>query len=85
MYNQAILAIALLVICQIGQSWSLHPVARSIQQYPRAYNLHQEFTPQTINDLSDDMKQRAMLDVKQTISEVQRLLQQDPALPRLTK
>lgn len=68
-----------------------HPLA-SLQtnaQYntrgPRAYNLFQEFTPRDINDLGTEQRHKAMLDVRATIAEVQKLLATDPNLPRLTK
>lgn len=67
-----------------------HPLAslqtsQNTQYYPRAYNLHQEFTPRDINDLGTEQRHKAMLDVRATIAEVQKLLATDPNLPRLTK
>ncbi|CAO1410380.1 unnamed protein product [Diamesa tonsa] len=61
-----------------------HPLA-SLQRGPKAYNLFQEFTPRDINDLGPEQRHKAMLDVKATIAEVQKLLTTDPNLPRLTK
>ncbi|XP_055544272.1 mucin-2 isoform X2 [Wyeomyia smithii] len=59
-------------------------------RYPRrdsiaAYNIHKSFEPREVNALNAQMARKAMVDVQQTISEVQRLLALDPALPRLTK
>lgn len=42
-------------------------------------------TPNYINDLEADHVKRAMNDVSQTITEVQKILQTDPSLPRLTR
>ncbi|XP_055641075.1 mucin-2 [Toxorhynchites rutilus septentrionalis] len=60
------------------------------QRFPRrdnflAYNIHRTFTPRDINDLDINQAQKAMVDVQQTIAEVQRLLARDPTLPRLTR
>ncbi|CRK98083.1 CLUMA_CG011451, isoform A [Clunio marinus] len=55
------------------------------QKFPVALNLHQELSPQDVNNLSKDQKQRAAFDVQTTIDEVQKLLALDPSLPRLTK
>lgn len=53
--------------------------------YPVAYNVHQTFRARDVNSLDQNAAQKAMLDVRQTIAEVQRLLSLDPSLPRLTK
>ncbi|XP_055607956.1 uncharacterized protein DDB_G0284459-like [Uranotaenia lowii] len=52
-----------------------------------AYNIHKTISPRDINrQLVDGQTARkAMVDVQQTIAEVQRLLAADPSLPRLTK
>lgn len=53
--------------------------------YPVAYNVHKTFRARDVNALDQNAAQKAMLDVRQTIAEVQRLLSLDPSLPRLTK
>ncbi|XP_058446939.1 mucin-2 isoform X2 [Malaya genurostris] len=59
-------------------------------RYPRkdsyvAYNIHKSFKPRDVNSLDANQARKAMLDVQQTIAEVERLLALDPTLPRLTK
>lgn len=82
----------LLVLLALGE----HPDAvtgiplEARQRFPRrdnflAYNIHRTFTPRDINDLDINQAQKAMVDVQQTIAEVQRLLARDPTLPRLTR
>lgn len=77
----------MLLICirDVVICYPLASLQTNTKYYPRAYNLHQEFTPRDINDLGTEQRQRAMLDVKATIAEVQKLLATDPNLPRLTK
>lgn len=41
--------------------------------------------PQDINSLEEEHKQRALNDVAATITEVQKILETDPTLPRLTR
>lgn len=53
--------------------------------YPRTYNQQPFVSPNDINDLEQDHVQRAMSDVATTIKEVQKLLETDPTLPRLTR
>lgn len=53
--------------------------------YPRAYNQQTFVSPNDINDLEEDHVKRAMSDVSTTIKEVQKLLETDPKLPRLTR
>lgn len=53
--------------------------------YPRAYNQQSFATPNDINDLEEDHVKRALSDVATTIKEVQKLLETDPTLPRLTR
>lgn len=50
-----------------------------------ALNLHQSLSPRDINELGKDQRVKALLDVQTTIDEVQKLLNADPSLPRLTK
>lgn len=50
-----------------------------------ALNLHQGLTPSDINELGKDQRVKALLDVQTTLDEVQKLLNSDPSLPRLTK
>lgn len=47
------------------------------EQYPHM--------PQDINSLEEEHKQRALGDVSATITEVQKILETDPTLPRLTR
>ncbi len=65
-----------LVICLTSGT----PVA-----YPRAYNQQKFASPNDINDLEQDHVKRALSDVATTIKEVQKLLETDPTLPRLTR
>lgn len=53
--------------------------------YPRAYNQQKFASPNDINDLEEDHVKRALSDVATTIREVQKLLETDPKLPRLTR
>ncbi|XP_065082337.1 uncharacterized protein LOC135704764 [Ochlerotatus camptorhynchus] len=53
--------------------------------YLSAYNIHKTFKARDVNDLDAQQARKAMVDVQQTIAEVQRLLAQDPTLPRLTR
>lgn len=55
------------------------------QKTPVALNLHQNLSPTDINELGKDQRVKALLDVQTTIDEVQKLLNADPSLPRLTK
>jgi hypothetical protein len=57
----------------------------SQQKVPIALNLHQNLSPTVINELGKDQRVKALLDVQTTIDEVQKLLNADPSLPRLTK
>lgn len=50
-----------------------------------AYNLHQNVSAHSINELGKDQRIKALLDVQTTIDEVEKLLIADPTLPRLTK
>ncbi|XP_062564787.1 uncharacterized protein LOC134227385 isoform X2 [Armigeres subalbatus] len=59
-------------------------------RYPRrdnyvAYNLHKTIQPRDVNELDANQARKAMVDVQQTIAEVQSLLAKDPTLPRLTR
>lgn len=53
--------------------------------YPRSYNQQRFASPNDINDLEEDHVKRALSDVATTINEVQKLLETDPKLPRLTR
>lgn len=68
-------ALAIINIC------TSHPSHTS----PVALNLHQSLSPRDINELGKDQRVKALLDVQTTIDEVQKLLNADPSLPRLTK
>ncbi|XP_058825186.1 uncharacterized protein LOC131685474 isoform X2 [Topomyia yanbarensis] len=71
-----------------GSPTQMQMVARP--RYPRkdsyvAYNIHKNFKARDVNALDSLQARKAMIDVKQTIAEVERLLALDPTLPRLTK
>ncbi|XP_037039063.1 uncharacterized protein LOC119076424 isoform X2 [Bradysia coprophila] len=53
--------------------------------HPRIYNPQTFVSPNDINDLEQEHVKRAMSDVATTIKEVQKLLETDPTLPRLTR
>lgn len=53
--------------------------------YPRSYNQQSFASVNDINDLEEDHVKRALSDVATTINEVQKLLETDPKLPRLTR
>lgn len=60
-------------------------VAAPPRSFPRAYNQQSFININDINDLEADHVKRAMVDVKTTIREVQKILETDPSLPRLTR
>lgn len=70
------IAILAMVICITSGT----PVA-----YPRIYNPKTFVSPNDINDLEQDHVKQALSDVSTTIREVQKLLETDPTLPRLTR
>lgn len=53
--------------------------------YPDSYEMYSYKQPRTINDLKNQHMRQAMIDVTETINEVQKILQKDPKLPRLTR
>lgn len=53
--------------------------------YPDSYEMYSYKSPRTMNDLKQQHVRQAMLDVSSTITEVQRILERDPNLPRLTR
>lgn len=53
--------------------------------YPDSYEMYAYKQPRTMNDLKNQHMRQAMIDVKETINEVQKILQKDPKLPRLTR
>lgn len=53
--------------------------------YPDSYEMYSYKTPRTMNDLKHQHMRQAMIDVSSTIGEVQKILQRDPNLPRLTR
>lgn len=79
--------ICFILLLQSCQQILAHPLAHPElnEEFPVAYNLHQEFTPRDINDLGHEQKTKALYDVRTTISEVEKLLALDPNLPRLTR
>lgn len=53
--------------------------------YPDSYELYSYKEPRSMNDLKNKHMRQAMLDVTETINEVQKILRKDPKLPRLTR
>lgn len=53
--------------------------------YPDSYEMYSYKQPRTMNDLKNQHMRQAMIDVTETINEVQKILQKDPKLPRLTR
>lgn len=53
--------------------------------YPDSYEMYSYKEPRSINDLKKQHMRQAMIDVTDTINEVQKILQKDPRLPRLTR
>lgn len=53
--------------------------------YPDSYELYSYKEPRTMNDFKNQHMRQAMIDVTETINEVQKILQKDPKLPRLTR
>lgn len=62
-----------------------HLVSGTPAAYPRSYNQQKFASPNDINDLEEDHVKQALSDVATTIKEVQKLLETDPKLPRLTR
>lgn len=69
-----------LIICITVECYALPS-----QEFPLAYNLHQDLSAHDVNNLGKEQRLKAALDVQTTIDEVQKLLALDPTLPRLTK
>lgn len=64
----------------------LGTLAVPVNVSPLGYNQHQSLMSiNDINDLEVDHVKRAMKDVSATITEVQKILETDPTLPRLTR
>lgn len=53
--------------------------------YPDSFEMYSYKQPRTMADLKNQHMRQAMIDVTETISEVQKILQKDPKLPRLTR
>ncbi|XP_055310884.1 mucin-2 isoform X2 [Sitodiplosis mosellana] len=53
--------------------------------YPDSYEMYSYKEPRSMNDLKQQHVRQAMIDVTDTINEVQKILQKDPRLPRLTR
>lgn len=53
--------------------------------FPDSNELYSYVSPRTIADLKNEHARQAMMDVTDTINEVQRILSKDPSLPRLTR
>lgn len=53
--------------------------------YPDSYEMYSYKEPRSMNDLRNQHMRQAMIDVTETINEVQKILQKDPHLPRLTR
>lgn len=63
----------------------LRSTVKSQATYPDSNELYSYMSPRTMTDLKNEHARQAMLDVTDTINEVQRILQRDPTLPRLTR
>lgn len=53
--------------------------------YPDSYEMYSYKQPRSMNDLKHQHMRQAMIDVTDTINEVQKILQKEPNLPRLTR
>lgn len=53
--------------------------------YPDSHELYSYKSPRSMNDLQNQHQRQAMIDVTDTINEVQQILEQDKTLPRLTR
>lgn len=53
--------------------------------YPDSIEMYSYKEPRSMNDLKNQHMRQAMIDVTETINEVQKILQKDPNLPRLTR
>lgn len=53
--------------------------------YPDSYEMYSYKQPRSMSDLKNQHMRQAMIDVTETINEVQKILQKDPKLPRLTR
>lgn len=53
--------------------------------FPDSHELYAYKAPRSMNDLRNEHARQAMLDVTDTIGEVQRILSRDKSLPRLTR
>lgn len=60
-------------------------MAPADKSYPDSNELYSYASPRSLADLKEEHMQQAMIDVTATITEVQKILAQDPALPRLTR
>lgn len=58
---------------------------RPLPVLPDSNELYSYVTPRTIADLKNEHARQAMMDVTETINEVQRILSKDQTLPRLTR
>lgn len=72
-----ILAYHIFLISFVSSLPTIRPGAR--------YNGRSVIIPNSINSLEEDHVHRAMVDVAATIAEVQKILETDPTLPRLTR
>lgn len=85
-----LLMMAAVMTEQLNASPMQGPQMHFRPRYPRrdnyaAYNIHKTFKARDVNELDASQARKAMVDVQQTIAEVQRLLAKDPTLPRLTR
>lgn len=63
----------------------MSPMQRMQPIFPDSNELYSYVSPRTIADLKNEHARQAMMDVTDTINEVQRILSKDPSLPRLTR
>lgn len=83
-----IIGFNLLSIWTFGAIYAV-PLARYQQSnhnlYDTVNNQYDITTPKHINDLDANHVERAMTDVTSTLKEVEKILESDPSLPRLTR
>lgn len=53
--------------------------------YPDSFEMYSYKEPRSMSDMKQQHVRQAMIDVTDTINEVQKILQKDPRLPRLTR
>lgn len=72
---------SILIVLQVCSSFA----SPANINYPDSYEMYSYKEPRSMNDLKHQHVRQAMIDVTDTINEVQKILQKDPRLPRLTR